>query len=103
MAKWFGVIGFAETVETKPGVWEEKIIEREYYGDLIKHGRRLQSADKINDDITISNEISVVSDPYSVEHIYEMHYLTFMGSKWKISNVDVQIPRLILTLGGLYI
>lgn len=95
MAKWFGVIGFAETVETKPGVWEEKIIEREYYGDLIKHGRRLQSADKINDDITISNEISIVSDPYSAEHIYAMQYLTFMGSKWKISNVDVQIPRLI--------
>lgn len=104
MAKWFGKIGYGETVETKPGVWTEQITEeREYYGDLIRNSRRLQSvADKVNDDINISNQLSIVSDPYANENFHAMRYAEFMGSKWKITDVEVQYPRLTLTLGGVY-
>lgn len=104
MAKWFGKIGYGETVETKPGVWTEQIIaEREYYGDLIRNSRRLQTAaDKVNDDINISNQLSIVSDPYANENFHAMRYAEFMGSKWKITDVEVQYPRLTLTLGGVY-
>lgn len=103
MAKWFGKIGYGETVETKPGVWTEQITEREYYGDLIRNSRRLQSvADKVNDDINISNQLSIVSDPYANENFHSMRYAEFMGSKWKITDVEVQYPRLTLTLGGVY-
>ena len=31
-----------------------------------------------------------------------MRYVEFMGAKWKISSVEVQYPRLILTVGGVY-
>lgn len=102
MAKFFGAIGYAETVETTPGVWEEKITERNYYGDLIRNSRRLQSSEQLNDDINISNEISIVSDPYANANFHSMRYVEFMGAKWKITNVEVQYPRLKLTLGGLY-
>ena len=102
MAKWFGKIGFAETVEVKPGVWKEQITERNYYGDLIRNTRRLQSTDKLNDDIDISNEISIIADPYANQNFYSMRYVEFMGAKWKISNVEVLFPRLTLTIGGLY-
>lgn len=102
MAKWFGKIGFGVTSETKPGVWTESITPREYYGDLIRNTRRLQSGDQVNDDINISNEISIVSDPYANEHFYAIRYVEFAGAKWKVTNVDVQYPRLILTLGGVY-
>ena len=103
MAKWFGVIGFAETVETKPGVWEERITERKYYGDVIRNTRRLQSTDKLNDNIDISNEISIVADPFANNHIYAMRYVEYMGARWKVSTVDAsQRPRLTLSLGGLY-
>lgn len=102
MAKWFGVIGYEETVESSPGVWKEQITERSYYGDVTRNNRRLQSTDKVNDDLTISNEISIVSDPYANDHFYSMRYVEFQGAKWKVSNVEVQYPRLILTLGGLY-
>lgn len=102
MAKFYGVIGYAETVETRPGVWTEQIVERNYYGDLIRNTRRLQSADKLNDDINVANEISIVADPYANENFYSMRYIEFMGAKWKISNVEVKHPRLILTIGGLY-
>lgn len=102
MAKFYGKIGYASTVETKPGVYEEQIVERSYYGDLIRNTRRLQSTDKVNDDINISNEISIVADPYATNNFHTMCYAVFMGTKWKISNVEVSYPRLILTLGGVY-
>lgn len=100
--KWFGIIGFAETIETKPGVWKDQITKREYFGDMTRNTRRLQSTDKVNDDIDISNEISIVSDPYANENFHSMRYVEFMSTKWKITSVEVQYPRLILTLGGEY-
>ena len=102
MAKWYGIIGYAETVETVPGVWKEQIAKRSYYGDLTRNSRRLQTADKLNDDININNELSIVSDPYAMNNFHSMRYAEFMGTKWKISNVEVQFPRLVLTLGGEY-
>ena len=102
MAKFYGALGYAKTVETMPGVWTEQITERDYYGDVIRNSRRLQSSDKVNDDINISNQISIVADPYAINNFHSMRYAEFMGAKWKISDVEVQYPRLLLTLGGLY-
>lgn len=102
MAKFYGAIGYAVTEETKPGVWEEKITERIYYGDLFRNTRRLQSTERLNDNINIANEISIVADPFANENFHSMRYVEFMGAKWKITNVEVQYPRLILSVGGVY-
>lgn len=102
MAKYYGAIGYAAMVETAPGVWTEEITERKYFGDANRIMRRLQSADKLNDDVTVSNEISIVSDPYADNNFHSMRYAEFMGAKYKVADVTVQPPRLILTLGGLY-
>lgn len=102
MAKWYGVIGYAETVETEPGLWKEKIVERPYYGDITRNTRKLQSSGSVNDNVNISNLLSIVTDPYANLNFYAMRYVEFMGSKWKVTDVEVQSPRLILTLGGLY-
>ncbi len=102
MAKFYGPIGYAETVETAPGVWEEKITERMYYGELVRNTRRLQTADQLNDNINVANEISVLADPFASENFHLMKYVGFMGTKWKITGVEVQYPRLILSVGGLY-
>lgn len=102
MAKWFGVIGYAETVETTPGVWEEQITERSYYGDVIRNTRRLQTANQVNDNVEVSNEISIVADPYAYQNFHAMRYVEWMGTKWKVSSVDVQYPRLTLSIGGVW-
>ena len=102
MAKWFGKIGFAETKETSPGVWTSEIIAHEDYGEVLRNSRRLQASDKLNDDINISNEISIVADPFANNNFHSMKYIEFMGAKWKITNVEVKYPRLVLTIGGLY-
>ena len=102
MAKFYGVIGYAEQIESAPGVWKEHIIERRYYGDLTRNTRNLQSADQLNDNINVANEISIVADPYACQHFHSMRYVKFMGAKWKISRVEVMYPRLLLTVGGVY-
>ena len=102
MAKWYGEIGFAETVETKPGVWVEQITKRNYYGDVTRESRRLQAADKLNDNVNISNQISIISDPYANENFHSMRYAFYMGTRWKITDIEVQYPRLNLTLGGVW-
>lgn len=102
MAKFYGKIGYAVTEETTPGVWVEQITERSYYGDIVRNTRRLQASENLNDNINISNEISIVADPYANQNFHLMRYVEFMGAKWKISNVEVKYPRLILTIGGLY-
>ena len=102
MAKYYGAIGFAETIETVPGVWEEKITERNYYGDLIRNIRKLQNSGQVNDTVDIANQISVVADPFAYSNFHSMRYAEYMGAKCKITSVEVQHPRLILTIGGLY-
>lgn len=103
MAKFYGAIGFAETVETDPGIWEEQIVEHSYYGDVVKNIRNLQSSsESVNDNINVSNEISIVADPYATQNMYAMRYIVFQGVKWKITTVTVNYPRLTLAIGGLY-
>lgn len=103
MAKWYGMIGFAKTVNKGDGVFKNEIIEKPYYGDVLRHIENTQTvSDKVNDDITLSNELSIVSDEYAVLNSHFMKYVEFMGTKWKIRKIEVKYPRLILTLGGVY-
>lgn len=102
MAKFYGEIGYAITEETKPGVWTETIVVKNYYGDLIRNTRRLQNSNNLNDNVNVSNEISILSDPFANENFHTMRYVKFMDVKWKVSSVDVQYPRLILSIGEVY-
>lgn len=102
MPKFYGSIGYAISKETAPGVWIEDIVEHEYSGDVYRNTRKLQSGNQLNDSIDISNEISILSDPFANENFHSMRYVTYMGAKWKVSSVEVRYPRLILTVGGLY-
>lgn len=102
MAKFYGAIGYAVTEETAPGVWEERITECMYYGELVRNTRKLQSADQLNDNINVANEISILADPFAYENFHSMKYVGFSGVKWKVTSIEVQYPRLILTVGGVY-
>lgn len=102
MNKYYGFVGYAETVETAPDVSEEVITERPAQGDILKISRRIVSANQVNDSITVSNKISIVADPYAYDNFHAMRYITWMGTKWKVTNVDVSYPRLILEIGGVY-
>ena len=102
MGKWFGKIGYAVTAETEPGIWEEQIVERDYYGDMTSDRRKRQNSKGVNDNLSLSNVISIIADPFAYENCSYMAYAEIMGTKWKISDIEVQDPRLILTIGGVY-
>lgn len=102
MAKFHGIIGFIKTEETRPGVWDEQVTERTYYGDIHRISRRSESSGNLNDNINISNQISIIADPYAKDNLYSIKYVEFMGAKWKVSNVTAEYPRMTLDLGGLY-
>ena len=101
--KWYGTIGYVETVETKPSVWVPQSTEFTYFGDITRTSRMLQSVGQVNDNISINVTISIVADPYATKHYFAIRYAVVDGVKWKVTNVDpTQYPRLILTLGGVY-
>lgn len=102
MAKFYGEIGYGETVKTKPGVWEDVITERKAFGDILRNSRGLEANEKVNNDITVGNSISIVADAYANEHFFAMRYIRWLGAEWVVKNVVVEPPRLILRLGGLY-
>lgn len=103
MAKWFGKIGYSETVETAPGVHTPQITTREYYGDVIRNNTRWSTnSESTNDDLTINSQISIVADPFAIDKFHAIKWIEFLGTKWKVTSVEPQFPRLLLTLGGVY-
>lgn len=103
MAKWYGKIGYELTAETEPGFWEPKIVERDTYGDLTSDRRRRQSnSEGVNDDLNLANVLSIIADPFANENCSHMAYAEIMGTKWKITSIEIQFPRLVLTIGGVY-
>lgn len=103
MAKFHDVIGFGSTVEEAAGVFEDVITERTYFGDVIRNARRLQpNPQEVNNDLVANNSISIVADAYAAQNFFAMRYIRWMGTLWTVSEVEVQSPRLILRLGGVY-
>ncbi len=103
MARFYGAIGYGVAEETSPGVWTDNIIEHYYSGDVLRNGsNRSASSDSTNDNITINNQFSIVADPFAYQNFHNMRYIEFMGTKWEITNIDVEYPRLTLSVGGVY-
>jgi hypothetical protein len=102
MAKFYGRIGYGENVETSPGVWQDQIVEYNYYGDVVRNVRQLREGENLNNDLSVSNSISIVADAYANEHFFAIRYVEWAGTLWTVSDVEVQSPRLLLRLGGVY-
>lgn len=102
MAKYHGKVGYGVTTETSPGVYEDVITERLYYGDIVRNSRGLREGEKVNNDLTVGNSISIVADAYANGHFFAIRYVEWAGVLWTVSDVEVQAPRLILKLGEVY-
>ena len=102
MGKYHGHIGYGFSSETRPGIWQNTIIEKEVFGDVLRNTKRTENSGKVNDDITIMLEISFLMDAYAQLNFHLIKYATYMGTAWKVTSVDVVPPRINLTLGGVY-
>lgn len=102
MAKFCGEVGFAETREDVKGVWTEHITPRTYFGDIVRNTKRSENGEGLNSNLNINNSISIVSDAYAQTHFFAIRYVKWQGVRWVVSSVEVQHPRLILSIGGVY-
>lgn len=103
MARFYGPIGFTfGSHESVPGVWVHDISVRNYYGDVMKRRLSWEKGQDINDNIKIGNQISIVADEFAEENAYAMVWVKWKGTKWKVSSVEFERPRMILTLGDIY-
>lgn len=102
MAKFYGKVGYGESVEKSNGIWEDVITERPYYGDVVRNSRKLVAGEEINSDITVGNSIRIVADDHANQHFFAIRYVEWAGTLWTVSDVEVQSPRLLLRLGGVY-
>ena len=102
MARFYGEVGYVADVEGAADVITEEPIERKYKGNIERNSRRLSDGMSINDSVSVSNSISIVADPYALSHFHSIRYVRWSGVCWKVANVEVQYPRLLLTLGGVY-
>lgn len=99
--RYYGKIGYWDTVEVKPGLFENQMIYKTYKGDVVRNYKRNQDGSKVNSDLSVNNSISIVADPYAREHFFKIKCVEWQGALWKVSSVEVQWPRLNLELGGL--
>lgn len=103
MARYYGKVGFiGETTETSPGIWEELLEARPYYGDVVRNVRRTDGGAQVNATVSVANQISVVADAFAFDHIYAIRYVEWGSTAWEVTSVEVEHPRLVLTLGGVY-
>lgn len=102
MAKFYDVIGYATQTEVIPGSWADVIVERYYRGDVLQNQNRWAAGDKVNDDLALTNRLSIIADPYAYENLSRIKYIRWMGTRWKVQNMEILRPRIIITTGGPY-
>jgi len=102
MAKFHGTIGYIRTEETAPGVFTEVVTERAYTGDIIRNSRRFEGGQNMNETLTVNNRFSVIADEFAFGNYPTMRYISWNGVKWEIMSFEVDHPRIIITVGGIY-
>ena len=102
MARFFGRVGYGESVETGLGVYKDVITEKQYYGDVIRDTRQLSEGEHLNKDLSVGNSISIVADAYANDHFFAIRYIEWAGVLWTVTDVEVRRPRLVLQIGEVY-
>lgn len=104
MNRFYGTVGFVSTEEStsSPGVFEERVVEKRYYGEFLSSGYRRDDNQVINPNIHLSNRVSLLTDPYAFEHASYIAYVKIAGTKWAVSSIEFQGKRLVCSFKGIY-
>lgn len=104
--RFSGTVGFATNEQTAPGVWQDVITERAYRGDVVRNARRLEPVLQVppeaNAPLALENSFSILADAHAYENYIHIRYVLWEGARWRVTNVEVRRPRLILTVGELW-
>ena len=100
--RFSGKVGYGVTVETNPGVHEDQIHERSHFGDVERNSLKFREGESVNNDLSVSNSISIVADAYANDHFFSIRYVVWAGAYWTVEDIEVRERRLVLRLGGVY-
>lgn len=100
--RFFGKVGYQIETEDTDSVWVKTMVAKSYFGDVIRNNTRRDTGDTINDQIDINNRISIVADPFAFENFQNMKYVEWLKQLWNIKSIELQPPRIILEVGGVY-
>lgn len=101
--RFYGAVGYGIPTDRGDGIWSDAITERLYFGDVSNVTRSIESdADKVNPDIRLQNRISILADAFAFENFAFIKYVSWSGTNWEVNSVEVERPRLLLSLGGVY-
>ena len=104
MAKFFGHVGFgSQEVEISPGVYDYKIVERPYFGEVVRDAMKVVGGQTILSESKTTNSFRIMADGYASENFFDMQYVRWMGRYWEITQVELQQrPRMIIRIGGVW-
>lgn len=102
MAKYAGLVGYATDVQSSPGVWSQVIAPKRMRGDIIRQSSSNQNDDKVNSDVALVHRVSLVGDAFAFDNYFKIKWVTLYGQKWEVTTIEVQRPRLIVSLGGIW-
>lgn len=101
MARFTGLVGYVTQEESTPGVWSPVESPKRMKGDIIRQSSS-QNGDKVNSDVTLNHRVSLLGDAYAFGNYYNIKWIMVDGVKWEVTSVEVQRPRLTVSLGGLW-
>lgn len=104
MGRFAGKVGFVNGEgHLVKGVWQKGISERPYKGEYLNQTQTIVGDDKVNNDISFSERISIVADSFAIENYEFVKYVEKKpGLVVEVTSVTDARPRLVLTLGGVY-
>lgn len=100
MTKYAGLVGYVVQEQTAPSVWTPVETPKRMKGDIIRQSASTQNDDKVNSDITLNHRVSLIGDAYAFSSYFNIRWIEIDGHKWEVTNVEVQRPRIIVSLGG---
>lgn len=102
--KFSGKVGFYfGQRQTKAGVYRPIVEEKVYTGDVYQHNRTFQKEESHqNDNLSLSNRISILSDLYVQNNWNAIRYVIWKGTRWTVTSINVEFPRIVLQIGGVY-
>ena len=102
MTVFQGVIGFAQTVETSPGVYRDEITEVEYFGEFLRSASKADFSQGVNPNLSLNNRISILEDPFVTENASNIRYVKHNGVSWAVTGITYEYPRIVLTFGSVW-
>lgn len=103
MAKFYGLIGFGQETEVSPGVWDYVIVEKPYFGEIVREAVDRVGGETVLGDVNTANSFRIVADPYAEQNFYDMKYVVWNNRYWVVKQVEIESrPRMKIRIGGIY-